>query len=79
MQMSKKIFLVAIGLLLGSQGLLAQCVMCKANAESSLNQGSSAAAGLNSGIEYILIMPYLLAAVIGGAFYYNYRKKLRNV
>lgn len=34
----------------------AQCAMCKATAESNPNIGG----GLNAGIEYILIVPYLL-------------------
>jgi hypothetical protein len=34
----------------------AQCAMCKATAESNPNVGG----GLNAGIEYILIIPYIL-------------------
>ncbi len=34
----------------------AQCAMCKATAESNPNVGG----GLNAGIEYILLVPYIL-------------------
>ncbi|MAZ58000.1 MAG: hypothetical protein CMP56_01130 [Flavobacteriales bacterium] len=38
----------------------AQCAMCKAVAESSQNSGSSIANGLNTGILYLMIFPYIL-------------------
>jgi hypothetical protein len=55
----------------------AQCSMCKANAESSMHQGSSAAAGLNQGISYLILVPYLAAAAVGLAFFYHYKKNQR--
>ncbi len=61
-----------LGMAFASQG---QCSMCRANAKSSLQNGSNAAAGLNSGIEYLLLMPYIAAVVIGVIFYINHRKK----
>ena len=42
----------------------AQCAMCKANAESSLRNGSSVVKGLNTGILYLMLIPYLLLAFI---------------
>lgn len=47
----------------------AQCAMCKATAETS-GYGSS----LNSGILYLLIMPFLVIFG-GGLFWYFNRKK----
>ncbi len=38
----------------------AQCSMCRAVAESSQNGGSSIANGLNTGILYLMLFPYLL-------------------
>ena len=38
----------------------AQCSMCRAVAESSKNGGSSIANGLNTGILYLMIFPYIL-------------------
>ena len=50
----------------------AQCAMCKAVVESS---NAPEAEGLNSGILYLMVIPYLL---VGGLFYFiikNRKKK----
>lgn len=54
---------------------VAQCAMCKASAETSLKEGNKSAAGLNSGIMYMLLMPYLLVGGIGYYWYINNKKK----
>ena len=66
--------LALVSLLLISVASQAQCAMCKATAESNMNGGDSMAAGLNSGIIYLMFIPYLL---IGGVAYaiYKHRKK----
>ena len=51
-----------------------QCAMCKATAESNANGGGSEAAGLNSGILYLMFIPYLLIAGIAIAIYRHKRK-----
>ncbi|MFM2392654.1 MAG: hypothetical protein RLZZ546_631 [Bacteroidota bacterium] len=38
----------------------AQCAMCRAASESNLNNGGKAGLGLNSGILYLLSLPYIL-------------------
>ncbi|MBP7183864.1 MAG: hypothetical protein KBA06_00010 [Saprospiraceae bacterium] len=43
----------------------AQCPMCKISAESNLQNGGSTGNGLNTGILYMLSLPYLLVAFIG--------------
>lgn len=43
----------------------AQCVMCKAVAESALENGASAPKGINNGIIYLMGVPYLLLLTIG--------------
>ena len=47
----------------------AQCAMCRAVLESE--EGQSTAKGINNGIVYLMIIPYIL---IGGLAYYIYRK-----
>ena len=42
----------------------AQCAMCKASVESSQGQKNSVAGGLNSGILYLMAVPYVLIAFI---------------
>ena len=61
--------------LLCQLGGFAQCVMCKSNAKSSLDNGAGVAAGLNSGIQYMLVIPYLVLLVVGIAWYRQYKKK----
>ena len=42
----------------------AQCAMCKASVESSMGQKNSVAANLNTGILYLMAVPYVLMAFI---------------
>ena len=53
----------------------AQCPMCKMTAESNLKGGGSAGKGLNSGILYMLLTPYLLIGVVGFVWYKNRKKE----
>lgn len=55
-----------------------QCAMCKATAESNANAGGSEAAGLNSGILYLMFIPYLLILGIAIAIYRHKRKLERS-
>lgn len=72
----KKWFILVIFIILSvlANDLLAQCPMCKIAAESNLQNGGTAGTGLNSGILYMLLMPYLLVATIGIVWYRNRRK-----
>ena len=49
----------------------AQCPMCKIGVESNLRNGGSAGNGLNMGILYMLVMPYLLVGSLGFIWYKN--------
>ncbi len=54
----------------------AQCAMCKAAAESNVNDPSTqVAAGINDGVIYLLVMPYLLVAGAGVVWYVRFREK----
>jgi hypothetical protein len=56
--------------------LQSQCAMCKQAAESSLNgKGGSVARGLNSGILYLMAVPYLAMAFIFRKQIYQLWKK----
>ena len=50
----------------------AQCAMCRAVLESGDDQ--SAAEGINNGIMFLMIVPYILVAVIGYIVYRSYSK-----
>lgn len=48
----------------------AQCAMCRATVENNVSNGdTSIGAGLNFGILYLFIMPYLAIGVIGYLWY----------
>ena len=51
-----------------------QCAMCKAVAETDLANGGTASKGINSGILYLMIFPYLLLMTVGYFIYKNYKK-----
>jgi hypothetical protein len=57
----------------------AQCPMCKIGAESNLKNGGSAGKGLNTGILYMLALPYLLVGTIGFVWYKNRKKEEEEV
>jgi len=66
------VFFIVIFLFLNID-LMAQCPMCKMAAESNLKNGGSAGKGLNAGILYMLLTPYIL---VGGlAFWWIKNKK----
>lgn len=65
------ISLVLLVLLFAFNSAEAQCAMCKQSAESSLkNDPRSIARGLNSGILYLMAVPYIMLALI-------FRKQLK--
>lgn len=54
----------------------AQCAMCRATMENSISKDSKQfAAGLNAGIIYLFIMPYLIVGIIGYLWYRESRKQ----
>jgi hypothetical protein len=50
-----------------------QCAMCRAVLESE--EDSSTAKGVNNGIKYLMVIPYLL---VGGVFYAIYRSRKKD-
>jgi len=53
----------------------AQCAMCTISAEQGTKNGNTQGKGLNSGIIYLLVIPYLMISGIGVLWYLKYRKK----
>lgn len=52
----------------------AQCAMCKAVVESDAQAGGSASQGVNDGIIYLMMIPYVLMATVGFFIYRHYKK-----
>ncbi|MBK6931144.1 MAG: hypothetical protein IPH12_09805 [Saprospirales bacterium] len=59
------IFLLLLVFILLPGDAQAQCPMCRMSAESNLKAGGTDGRGLNTGILYMLAMPYMLVAAIG--------------
>ena len=50
-----------------------QCAMCRAVLQSE--EDNSTAKGINNGIKYLMIIPYIL---VGGVFYFVYKSRKNN-
>ena len=50
-----------------------QCAMCRAVLESE--EDNSTAKGINNGIKYLMIIPYIL---VGGVFYFIYKSRKKD-
>jgi len=75
--MKKVLIFLSLQLLLGFQGLMAQCAMCRATVENNVSAGETAlGSGLNLGILYLFVTPYLIFGVL--AFFW-YKKSKENV
>ena len=61
-------------LLLNGLSATAQCAMCRSTLENNVSNGSPGiAAGINTGILYLLVLPYLAVMVIGYFWYKSSR------
>lgn len=66
------IFFIQIGSVMG------QCAMCSTQLENNVSAGNPGiASGMNIGILYLLVMPYL-AVLLLGYFWYRSSKNSRN-
>tara|TARA_B100000614_G_scaffold242799_1_gene245438 strand:+ start:546 stop:782 length:237 start_codon:yes stop_codon:yes gene_type:complete len=52
----------------------AQCAMCKSVVESNMENGDTIGSGLNDGILYLMVMPYISLALIA-IFWVRHNKK----
>ncbi len=53
--------------------LTTQCAMCRAVLESE--EDNSTAKGINNGIKYLMVIPYIL---VGGVFYFIYKSRKKD-
>ncbi|MFZ2904997.1 MAG: hypothetical protein WAZ98_02220 [Cyclobacteriaceae bacterium] len=65
-------------LVLLSVSVSAQCAMCRTQLENNVSNGNPGiAAGINTGILYLLSMPYLIILIIGYFWIKTSRKNAR--
>ena len=62
--------LIVFFIVLGNE-LFSQCPMCRMAAETNLQNGGTEGKGLNTGILYILSLPYILIGVLGFIWWKN--------
>ncbi|UZO81196.1 hypothetical protein NBT05_01675 [Aquimarina sp. ERC-38] len=60
-------------MLFNTQRTYSQCAMCRAVLENGDKQ--EVAQGINNGILYLMIIPYVLIAIVGYAIYKSRKKK----
>lgn len=61
----KKLLITAFFFLLNISMSFAQCAMCRATVDSNLSEGRGViGTGLNFGIMYLFVMPYLLVGAL---------------
>ena len=58
-----------------STAISAQCAMCRAALESEGN--TAKAKGINDGIVYLMVIPYVLVGLVCFAIYKMYQKKIK--
>lgn len=69
------VLLIAALSVVAAPTVSAQCPMCRMSAESNLESGGTEGKGLNTGILYLLAMPYLLVGGIGYIWWRNRRRE----
>lgn len=70
--MCKKV-IVSLCLMLLSFQVEAQCAMCRAQLESM--DDNTVAEGINNGIVYLMLIPYVLIGVLAYFIYRTFKKK----
>ncbi len=72
----KRLLASGVLVLLSCTFTFAQCAMCRASVESTYSDGHYlSGSGLNTGILYLLVMPYLIVALIAYFWYRSSRKE----
>lgn len=73
----KKVIITSLLFLFSVSVTFAQCAMCRATVDSNLSEGRGViGTGLNFGILYLLVMPYLLVA---GLIYFYFKVGKKNL
>ncbi|MFP4089722.1 MAG: hypothetical protein ACLFUB_04350 [Cyclobacteriaceae bacterium] len=77
----KKVLVAAVLFLtVGLNDLLAQCAMCRATIENNVSHGETTiGSGLNLGILYLFVTPYLLIGLLAYLWYKKSSKHARKI
>lgn len=73
--MKRLLGFVLIACLFSASSAAAQCAMCRATLENNVSNGDiGIAAGINAGILYLFVAPYLAVGVIAWFWYRNSKR-----
>jgi hypothetical protein len=68
--MKRRLLIILLLLITSAETIFAQCAMCRSTIENNYSNGDPGiAAGINTGILYLLSMPYLAIIIIGYLWY----------
>lgn len=71
-------FLIILFFVSAVQSANAQCAMCRATLETNVSQGNiGIAAGINFGILYLLVIPYLAVGLLAYLWFRASKKNVR--
>jgi hypothetical protein len=76
----KKILLLSLFLLGAVLNVSAQCAMCRSTLENNFSNGNPGiASGINTGILYLLAMPYLAIMILAYMWYKSSKNGVKNL
>lgn len=73
--MKKIVYFILFVLVLSASNVTivsAQCAMCAISAEQGTKNGNTQGKGINSGVIYLMVIPYILIAGLGILWYKKY-------
>ncbi|MCK6617730.1 MAG: hypothetical protein L6Q51_08800 [Cyclobacteriaceae bacterium] len=71
----RRFVLLILFTLIYSVNAFSQCAMCRSTLENNISNGNvGIAAGINTGILYLLSLPYLAVMVLGYLWYRNSKR-----
>ena len=77
MKRLKFLFIAFLLIVLNISTTLAQCAMCKGAVETNMSTGRNVIGnGINAGIAYLFVFPYLTVGVIAFLWYRSSKKEL---
>ena len=71
--MKKKLLSLVVLFIVATHLVSAQCAMCKASAETSVEAGASEAAGINTGVLYMLMITFGMLTFIAYLLYRGHK------
>lgn len=77
MKKSAILFSILLFIVAFSSGAMAQCAMCKGAVETNMSTGRNVIGnGINAGIAYLFVFPYLTVGVIAYLWYRSSKKAM---